>query len=74
MRNREKFDAWERAYIRSTPVDVQLNLRIMDAMYEEVRALGLLAREDPFEGIETLTRVVKTFHVPSPPRNDCNGP
>jgi hypothetical protein len=58
----EKFQAFEAARIRAEKVDVEQNLRILDALYEEALMLGALPPKDPLEGIEVKIRVAKAVN------------
>ena len=48
----EYWRKWEAEFIASEPADYYKNARIMDAMYEEVKAMNLMVPEDPLEGLE----------------------
>jgi hypothetical protein len=61
---------WESGYVASEPADFQRNLKIMEAMYEHARALGVFPLVDPLEGLETDIRVAKALNVPTPSRDD----
>ena len=56
---------WEEELQRRTPVDVDRNFRMMDAMYEEAHQLGLIPRSNPLEGLETVILYAKAINVPS---------
>jgi hypothetical protein len=58
----EKLQAFEAARIRAEKVDVEQNLRILDALYEEALMLGAMPPKDPLEGIEVKIRVAKTVN------------
>ena len=62
------WNRWEEALQRKTPVDVEQNFRLMDAMYEEARQLGLIPPSDPLEGLEAAILYAKAINVPSPTR------
>jgi len=57
IKNSEKLQAFEAARIRAEKVDVEKNLRILDALYEEAVMLGALPPKDPLEGIEVKIRI-----------------
>lgn len=59
---------WEEEHQRRTPVNVEQNFRLMDAMYQEVRQLGLIPPSDPLEGLEAVILYAKAINVPSPSR------
>lgn len=59
IRNGEKLARFEADYLKQAGVDYARNLSIMDAMWEEAVALGVLPPEDPMEGIEVDLRVAR---------------
>ncbi len=60
--NTKKLQAFEADRIRAEKVDVEQNLRILDALYEEALMLGALPPRDPLEGIEVKIRVAKAVN------------
>jgi hypothetical protein len=62
------WNRWEEALQRKTPIDVEQNFRLMDAMYQEARQLGLIPPSDPLEGLEAVILYAKAINVPSPTR------
>ncbi|MEW6247110.1 MAG: hypothetical protein AB1555_10415 [Nitrospirota bacterium] len=42
------------------------NLRIVEGLYEEARALGIFPLSDPLDGIEVDLRLAKALNVHSP--------
>jgi hypothetical protein len=62
VKNTLKLQAFEAERIRSEKVDVEQNLRILDALYEEALMLGALPLKDPLEGIEVKIRVAKAVN------------
>ena len=63
IKNSEKLQAFEAARIRAEKVDVEKNLRILDALYEEAVMLGALPPKDPLEGIEVKIRIAKAVNL-----------
>ena len=59
---------WEEELLRQTPVNVEQNFRLMDAMYQEAHQLGLIPRSNPLDGLETVILYAKAINVPSPSR------
>ena len=57
--NSEKLRAFEDERIRIEKVDVERNFRIVDALYDEARMLGVLPPKDPLEGIEVKIRIAR---------------
>ena len=62
VKNSKKLQAFEADRIRAEKVDVEQNLRILDALYEEAVMLGALPPKDPLEGIETKIRIAKAVN------------
>lgn len=62
VKNTLKLQAFEAERIRAEKVDVEQNLRILDALYEEALMLGALPPKDPLEGIEVKIRVAKAVN------------
>jgi hypothetical protein len=62
VKNAQKLQAFEAARIRAEKVDVEQNLRILDALYEEAVMLGALPPKDPLEGIEIKIRIAKAVN------------
>jgi hypothetical protein len=62
VKNTKKLQAFEADRIRAEKVDVEQNLRILDALYEEALMLGALPPRDPLEGIEVKIRVAKAVN------------
>jgi hypothetical protein len=63
MMDRKEFEEFERNLIRSTKPDFARNLKIMDAMYEEARRLGVIRRKDPMAGIETVIEMARVINL-----------
>jgi hypothetical protein len=57
VKNPEKLRAFEVERMKAEPVDIEKNFRILDALYEEARALGKFPLKDPLEGIEEKARL-----------------
>ena len=62
VKNTKKLQAFEAARIRAEKVDVEQNLRILDALFEEARMLGAFPPKDPLEGIEVKIRMAHVFN------------
>ncbi len=64
IKDTEAWQAWEREQVRNTPVDFEQNARILDAMYEQARAMGLFPLADPLEGLDAKIKFAKAINVP----------
>ncbi len=62
VKNPQKLQAFEAARAMAEKVDVEQNLRILDALYEEAVMLGALPPKDPLEGIEVKIRIAKAVN------------
>jgi len=54
------WNQWEEDLQRRTPVDIEQNFRLMDAMYQEARQLGIHERLNPWMGLK------RSFFMPRP--------
>jgi len=57
------WERWERETQLSQPVDFRRNLRLLEAMYEEARALGVMAVPPALEGLESRLRLAMVLNV-----------
>ena len=62
VKNAKKLQAFEASRTRAEKVDVEQNLQILDALYEEAVMLGALPPKDPLEGIEVKIRIAKAVN------------
>ncbi|MBI4165272.1 MAG: hypothetical protein HY508_06005 [Acidobacteria bacterium] len=67
IRDAQSWADWEARYLASEPADFRRNLRLLEAMYEHARALGVFPLADPMEGLETDIRVAKALNVRTTP-------
>ena len=57
------WEKWERETQLSQPADFRRNLRLLEAMYEEARALGVMAVPPALEGLESRLRLAMVLNV-----------
>jgi hypothetical protein len=57
------WEAWERETLLRQPTDFRRNLRLLEAMYEEARALGIMAVPPAPEGLESRLRLARVVNV-----------
>jgi hypothetical protein len=57
------WERWERETQLSQPADFRRNLRLLEAMYEEARALGVMAVPPALEGLESRLRLAMVLNV-----------
>jgi hypothetical protein len=69
--NRKKWEKFERDLLRNEQVDVAKNISIVNALYEESVALGVLPLKDPLDGIDRACKIARVVnHVPKAPGED----
>ena len=56
------WEAWERETLWRQPADFRRNLRLLEAMYEEVRALGVMSVPQALEGLESRLRLARALN------------
>ena len=61
------WEKWERETQLRQPADFRANLRLFEAMYEEARALGVMALPPSQEGLESRLRLAKALNVRTNP-------
>jgi len=54
---------FENAQLRRRPVDYRENLRIVEALYEEARALKAFPPSNPLDGIEVDLQLARVINV-----------
>jgi hypothetical protein len=62
VKNPKKLQAFEAERIRAEKVDLEQNLRIVDALYDEARMFGVLPPKNPLEGIELKVRIARVVN------------
>ncbi len=63
LTNRRMVQEFEDDLLRREPPDYFRNLRIVEALYAEARALGVLPLRDPLDGIDVDIRVAEVMRV-----------
>ncbi len=61
---------FENAQLRRRPVDYRENLRIVEALYEEARALKAFPPSNPLDGIEVDLQLARVLNVYANPQAD----
>ncbi len=62
VKNAQMLEQFELELVRSSPPDFRKNLRIVEALYQEARHLGVLPRPDPLEGIEHKIQLARALN------------
>ncbi len=63
IKNPAMVEAFENAQARQETPDFLRNVRLVDALYEEARALGVFPLQDPLDGIEVDIRLARALNV-----------
>jgi hypothetical protein len=63
IKNPKVWEVWERQYQKNQEVDIALNFKLLDSMYDEARALKIFPLKDPLEGLDAKIQMVKALHV-----------
>jgi len=56
------WEAWESETLLRQPADFRRNLRLLEAMYEEARALGVMSVPQALEGLESRLRLARVLN------------
>ena len=65
IRNPKRIQSLEKKLLRRNRTDIDKNFRIVDAMFQEAVALGILPLRDPLEGLEVAIRIARTVNCVS---------
>ena len=63
IRNSKKLREYEDAYIRSRPADHEQSLRIVNALYEHAKFLGVIDKTRSFGDLESKIRLARVLNV-----------
>ena len=61
------WETWETEAALRQPADFHRNLRLLEAMYEEARALGVMNVPQALEGLESRLRLARVLNVRTTP-------
>jgi hypothetical protein len=68
MRRNDEFQNFEIEFLRKEKVDIMKNFQILDALYEEAVALGILPPKNPPERLEVDIKIASVInHVSKTP-------
>lgn len=68
IREPKKVREFEYAQLRRRAVDYRENLRIVEALYEEARALKVFPPSNPLDGIEVDLKLARVLNVYANPQ------
>ena len=57
------WETWERETQLTRPADFHRNLRLLEAMYQEARTLGVMAVPPALDGLESRLRLARVLNV-----------
>lgn len=60
--NSPTYAQFEQDLIKSQPVNIEQNFRILDALYDEAVELGVFPRKDALEGLDTILTIAKVVN------------
>jgi len=63
IRDKALWEQWETEQLRRAPADLMHNLRLVEGLYREAHALGLLCPREPAEGLEVKIAVARVLNV-----------
>ncbi len=63
IRDKALWERWETEQLRRAPADLMRNLRLVEGMYREAHALGVLRPREPTEGLEVKIAVARVLNV-----------
>ena len=63
IRDKALWEQWETEQLRGAPADLMHNLRLVEGLYREAQALGLLCPREPAEGLEVKIAVARVLNV-----------
>jgi len=63
IKDRALWETWERDALLRQPADFRRNLRLLEGMYEEARALGVMSVLPALEGLESQLRLARVLNV-----------
>ena len=62
VKNHKRLEKFEKDLVRRTTVNPKENLKIVEALFREARALGAFPPKDPLEGIEVDIKIAKAVN------------
>jgi hypothetical protein len=74
IKDRRSWEEWEAEYRRKEAPDFLRNLKLVEAMYEEARSLGLFPLAHPLEGLDVKIRMARIIGVSAASGKNCPRP
>ncbi len=63
IKDKAAWEKWEEAYLSRQPSDFFLNLSLLEAMYDEAKALKVFPLSNPLEGLDAKIQMAKAVNV-----------
>ena len=58
----KEFREFELTLLRTEKIDIKRNIKILEALYEEAVALGVIPLRDPLDGLDADIRIAKVVN------------
>ncbi len=58
----KKFREFELTLLRKDKIDIKRNIKIVEALYKEAVALGVIPLRDPLDGLDVAIRIAKVVN------------
>jgi hypothetical protein len=58
----KEFREFETALLRKEKIDIKRNFKIVEALYQEAVALGVIPPKDPLEGLDVDLRIAEVVN------------
>jgi hypothetical protein len=58
----KEFREFERTLLKKEKIDIKRNIKILEALYEEAVALGVIPFRDPLDGLDVDLRIAKVVN------------
>jgi hypothetical protein len=62
IKNGDQLRSFERQLVKRGKTDLRTNIRLVEAMFAEAKALGIFPPKDPLAGIEVDLRIAKAVN------------
>lgn len=62
IKDTQAWDQWEKKYKRE-PVNLELNLRLLESMFAEARSLNLFPPPNPLQDLEVKIEMARVVNV-----------
>ena len=63
IKDSQAWEKWEKENSAKQPVDLALNLRLLESLLQEARALGVFPLSQPLQDLEVKIHLAKVINV-----------